>query len=196
MGNSHAQQQWLLEQLPTANLKSELPFLGGLMGYWSYDLGRNHADIPSQHPPVTQLPLARLGLFDWCITFDHVIEQAWLVGSEQRRKQVMEWLNEPATPSHAFRLTQPFIAELSQAEYTERFAAVQRYILAGTATKSIWPSAFRPAIKETSGRHTLNCVKQRLRPFQALWHGVAKLFYHSLLSALSSAVTAWWKPAR
>ncbi|BBM06057.1 hypothetical protein HAALTHF_45330n [Vreelandella aquamarina] len=26
MGNSHAQQQWLLEQLPTANLKSELPF--------------------------------------------------------------------------------------------------------------------------------------------------------------------------
>ena len=87
MGNSHAQQQWLLEQLPTANLKSELPFLGGLMGYWSYDLGRNHADIPSQHPPVTQLPLARLGLFDWCITFDHVTEQAWLVGSEQRRKQ-------------------------------------------------------------------------------------------------------------
>jgi para-aminobenzoate synthetase component 1 len=131
MGNSHAQQQWLLEQLPTANLKSELPFLGGLMGYWSYDLGRNHADIPSQHPPVTQLPLARLALFDWCITFDHVTEQAWLVGSEQRRKQVMEWLNEPATPSHAFRLTQPFIAELSQAEYTERFAAVQRYILAG-----------------------------------------------------------------
>lgn len=126
-----AQQQWLLDQLPTTVEQSELPFLGGLMGYWSYDLGRNQAEIPSQHPPVNQLPLARLGLFDWCITFDHVTQQAWLVGSEQRQRQVMEWLSEPTTPAAPFMLTQPFVAELSQAEYTERFTAVQRYIRAG-----------------------------------------------------------------
>ncbi|HAZ98391.1 MAG TPA: aminodeoxychorismate synthase component I, partial [Halomonas sp.] len=57
-----AQQQWLLEQLPDANEESELPFLGGLMGYWSYDLGRDLADIASQHPAATHLPSLRVGL--------------------------------------------------------------------------------------------------------------------------------------
>lgn len=131
LSDTTAQQQWLLEQLPSPLQESELPFLGGLIGYWSYDFGRNEAAIPSQHPPATQLPLARLGLFDWCITFDHATQTAWLVGSEERRSQVMTWLNEPAAPTAPFRLTQPFLAELSQAEYTQRFTAVQRYIRAG-----------------------------------------------------------------
>ncbi|WP_404465771.1 aminodeoxychorismate synthase component I [Vreelandella aquamarina] len=126
-----AQQQWLLEQLPRATQESELPFLGGLMGYWSYDLGRNQAYIPSQHSSVTQLPLARLGLFDWCITLDHIKEQAWFIGSEARHQQVMAWLSGPSAPRVPFKLTQPFSAELSQAAYTERFNAVQRYIRAG-----------------------------------------------------------------
>lgn len=56
--DSTAQQQWLLEQLPVPTLDSELPFLGGLIGYWSYDLGRQACSVPSQHPPATQLPLA------------------------------------------------------------------------------------------------------------------------------------------
>ncbi|WP_404377259.1 aminodeoxychorismate synthase component I [Vreelandella aquamarina] len=126
-----AQQQWLLEQLPRVGEQSDLPFLGGLIGYWSYDLGRQQAAIPSQHPVATQLPLARLGLFDWCITFDHATEQAWLIGSEHRCQQVIKWLNEPEAPAIPFQLTQPFQAELSQAAYTERFAAVQRYIRSG-----------------------------------------------------------------
>jgi len=126
-----AQQQWLIEQLPAVNVKSELPFLGGLMGYWSYDLGRNRADIASQHPAATRLPLLRVGLFDWCITLDHVKEQAWFVGSPARREQVAAWLAAPDTPTTPFKLTQRFSPELTQAAYTERFDAVQRYIRAG-----------------------------------------------------------------
>lgn len=129
--DSTAQQQWLLEQLPAPALDSDLPFLGGLIGYWSYDLGRQGCSVPSQHPPATQLPLARLGLYDWCITFDHVTRQAWLVASDARRREVLAWLEEAPPAGEPFMLTQPFKAQLNQAEYTERFEAVQRYIRAG-----------------------------------------------------------------
>ncbi|WP_249977189.1 aminodeoxychorismate synthase component I [Vreelandella olivaria] len=130
-GDPTAQQQWMLDQLPICPLSSELPFLGGLIGYWSYDLGRDHLAISSQHTHVTRLPMARLGLYDWCITFDHETQQAWLVATPQRRKQVIQWLSAPTAPGTPFQLTSPFAAELSQTEYTKRFTIVQRYIRAG-----------------------------------------------------------------
>ncbi|NDL71513.1 aminodeoxychorismate synthase component I [Vreelandella alkaliphila] len=131
-GDMTAQQQWMLEQLPSAVIPSELPFLGGLIGYWSYDLGRNNLAIPSRHPNVTNLPLARLGLYDWCITFDHEMQTAWLIAPTTRQQAVLKWLAQPSTsPYKSFQLTSSFQAELSQADYTERFDAVQRYIRAG-----------------------------------------------------------------
>ncbi len=133
-GDSFAQQQWLLEQLPFPcteawALDSELPFMGGLIGYWGYDLGRERL-IKAQQPDVTRLPQARLGLYDWCITLDHVTHEAWLIATDERREQVLAWLQAPPAAAF-FNLTEPFKGELERCDYAERFAAVQRYIRAG-----------------------------------------------------------------
>lgn len=125
------QQQWMLDQLPNKHPASDLPFLGGIIGYWSYDFGQHQLSIPSQHAHDIHLPMARLGLYDWCITFDHELKQAWLVAGAKQRKQVSEWLSSPAPTGSPFQLTSPFAAQLSQAEYTHRFNTVQRYIRAG-----------------------------------------------------------------
>lgn len=129
--DAFALQQWLLDQLDTLNEPSELPFLGGLIGYWSYDLGRESLSICSLQARAVSLPQARLGLYDWCITLDHVAQQAWLIATPERREQVGGWLTqEPVQPS-AFTLNNAFKAELSHAQYVSRFNAVQRYIRAG-----------------------------------------------------------------
>lgn len=129
-GDTFTQQQWLLEQLPPRQIEdSALPFMGGLIGYWGYDLGRE-ALAGRHQPDMIQLPQARLGLYDWCITLDHVAGKAWLVATEQRREQVLAWLE--ASPRHTtFKLTKSFQGELERHEYAQRFAAVQRYIKAG-----------------------------------------------------------------
>ncbi|MGO2148134.1 MULTISPECIES: aminodeoxychorismate synthase component I [Halomonas] len=131
------QQQWLLDQLPSRisaqGLHAQhdhLPFMGGLIGYWGYDLGRQ--PLASTHQPnATRLPQARLGLYDWCITLDHETQQAWLIATAQRREQVLQWLSQPAVNREPFILTEPFQAELNRSEYSKRFQAVQRYIRAG-----------------------------------------------------------------
>lgn len=129
--DAFALQQWLLAQLDTPQEHSELPFLGGLIGYWGYDLGLEAQAIASLQANAVSLPQARLGLYDWCITLDHETQQAWLVASPTRREQVMAWLSEVPLPTAPFALASAFQGELSHAQYVHRFNAVQRYIRAG-----------------------------------------------------------------
>lgn len=129
--DTFALQQWLLDQLDIPKETSELPFLGGLIGYWGYDLGRKTLSIPSEQTRPVSLPQARLGLYDWCITLDHVTQQAWLMATPERRQQVQEWLALAPPQPRSFTLTSTFQSELSQAQYVTRFNAVQRYIRAG-----------------------------------------------------------------
>lgn len=124
-------QQALLDQLSVDVPDSRLPFLGGLIGYWSYDLGQQIEPVTGRARQVVNLPTSRVGLYDWALIQDHECRQSWLVGSASRRRQVMEWLDTPARQAADFRLTAPFAAELSRSDYLARFAAVQDYIRAG-----------------------------------------------------------------
>ena len=56
------------------------PFIGGLVGYLSYDLGRRFEAIPSIAADDQRLPLLRLALHDWVIVWDRMTGAAWLGG--------------------------------------------------------------------------------------------------------------------
>ncbi|MDZ7853578.1 MAG: aminodeoxychorismate synthase component I [Halomonas sp.] len=129
--SSFVAQQALLDRLSDDVPDSKLPFLGGLIGYWSYDLGQQIEPVAGQARRVINLPASRVGLYDWALIQDHDCRQSWLVGSASRRRQVLEWLEAPACPAGEFRLTAPFSAELSRSDYLARFATVQAYIRAG-----------------------------------------------------------------
>jgi para-aminobenzoate synthetase component I len=56
------------------------PFLGGLAGYLSYDLGRRFERLPSLAADDQPLPLLRLALHDWVLAWDRRTGRAWLGG--------------------------------------------------------------------------------------------------------------------
>jgi para-aminobenzoate synthetase component 1 len=56
------------------------PFLGGLAGYLSYDLGRRFERLPSLAADEQPLPLLRLGVHDWVVAWDRRAGTAWLGG--------------------------------------------------------------------------------------------------------------------
>ena len=126
-----AAQQALLDGLPGEVPDSDLPFLGGLIGYWSYDLGQRLEPVSGQARPAVSLPASRVGLYDWALIQDHERRESWLVGSAARREQVLPWLAAAARPAGTFHLNAPFAAELSREAYLARFDAVQAYIRAG-----------------------------------------------------------------
>ena len=56
------------------------PFLGGLVGYLSYDLGRRIERLPTLAVADQDLPLLRLALHDWVLAWDRRDGRAWLGG--------------------------------------------------------------------------------------------------------------------
>ncbi len=129
-----AAQRELLQHLETIppEATDDIPFTGGLMGYWSYDFGRLLERLESHAVDDIDLPLARLGLYDWALIQDHQQQCSYLVATAERRDQVLTWLDashdSQKTP---FALTSPFSADIDRATYGHRFQRVSDYLHAG-----------------------------------------------------------------
>ncbi|WP_280563386.1 aminodeoxychorismate synthase component I [Chromohalobacter sp. 48-RD10] len=152
-----AAQRALLEHLPDPGVTSELPFLGGLIGYWSYDFGRHLETFADHACEAVTLPHSRVGLYDWALIHDHHARQAWLVATPARRAQVWEWLKVAPALDSTFKLLSPFRGELDRVAYGERFRAVQHYIRSGDC-------------------YQINLAQRFSAPYQGdLWHAYRRL---------------------
>ncbi|NWL80898.1 aminodeoxychorismate synthase component I [Pseudomonas taiwanensis] len=114
----------------------ELPFVGGLIGYLSYDFGRRVEQLPEQAVDDLNLPDARLGLYAWALVSDHQLRTSQLVFhpslAQAERARLIALFNEPAEPATTpFHLLAPFRANLDQEQYRNAIEQVQAYIQAG-----------------------------------------------------------------
>ncbi|MFZ5960280.1 aminodeoxychorismate synthase component I [Pseudomonas knackmussii] len=115
----------------------DLPFVGGVIGYLSYDFGRRIERLPQCSADDLGLPEARVGLYTWALISDHQQRTSQLVfhphlGQDERQRLMA--LFESGEPAHAeepFRLQRGFRPDLEKAQYREALERVQGYILAG-----------------------------------------------------------------
>ena len=64
---------------PSSN---DLPFIGGALGYFGYDLGRRLEKLPVLAQADIALPDMQVGIYPWAIIQDHKDCTAWLVINE------------------------------------------------------------------------------------------------------------------
>jgi len=82
----------------------ELPFAGGLIGWFSYDFGRTLQALPRpmQKP---ELPPAQLGLYAWALITDHQQKQSFLLFHPQcpadERKRISALFRADTPPAPA-----------------------------------------------------------------------------------------------
>lgn len=80
-GDPFADARRLLARLSRAPMPADAPpFIGGLVGYLSYDLGRAFEPRPVIARDDQDLPPLRLALHDWVVAWDHRSGRAWLAG--------------------------------------------------------------------------------------------------------------------
>ncbi|MBE0506995.1 MAG: aminodeoxychorismate synthase component I [Marinospirillum sp.] len=123
----------LTSELPPAI--QHLPFCGGWMGYWSYDAGRLFEFLPQQATDDLPLPWVRMGYYPWALITDHLLQQTWLVGDFDSAlvTRLSKRLCTSTTPPETFELTSPFVSNLQQADYLQRFNQVQEWLRSGDA---------------------------------------------------------------
>ncbi|MCE0492449.1 aminodeoxychorismate synthase component I [Vibrio salinus] len=122
------------ELLPTLdeNLWSEYPFVGGALGYFSYDLGRRIEKIPNEALNDISLPDMAIGLYSWALIVDHHRKTANIVGLDVQT--VFSWLiTDLPTLSEKdyFKTTGPWTTNMSKASYQNKFNAIQEYLKSG-----------------------------------------------------------------
>ena len=129
----------------SARAVSEIPFVGGWIGFVSYEAGLSAQRIEPHPKAETDLPFARFGLYDSAVVFDHQSEQWYLTAIEwpgaMRRPTVAERLavlrerlqtaarvelDEPPQPY----TTRP-IPNMSRGAYVAKLLRAKQYIEAG-----------------------------------------------------------------
>lgn len=115
---------------------ANIPFAGGALGYWSYDLARQSFGLAAQ--ALSDVPLLSVAIYDWALVIDHELKrcrlvshlrypatQQLLVEIEQRlRGDVPELLND-------FVVHGEMTSNFSADSYQAAFKQVHAYLQAG-----------------------------------------------------------------
>jgi para-aminobenzoate synthetase component 1 len=129
----------LREKLGNKNVNNlNVPFSGGVLGYWGYDLARRWMTLPEQDGSAQGLPDMAVGIYDWALVIDHHRQEAKLVSqlrNPETAKKLPEILERLRIKSKKIRdhfcVTGEVTSNFSRAEYGSAFSRIHDYLIAG-----------------------------------------------------------------
>ncbi len=115
-----------------------LPFCGGALGYFAYDLGRRVERLPELAINDIPLPDMAIGLYDWAVVVDHHQRRSWLAGYGRDAQTLEEWpslvqLFQSGTHRHPVNFTPrtKVVSNLDKPSYAKAFDRIKHYIREG-----------------------------------------------------------------
>ncbi|WP_426917604.1 aminodeoxychorismate synthase component 1 [Serratia bockelmannii] len=124
-------QQHLVAQGWQPAFNPDLPFQGGALGLFGYDLGRRVESLPQLAAADLALPDMAVGIYDWALIADHRLQTLTLL-SYGDVEQRWCWLNSQTAPTERpFTLLSDWRANMSRRQYGEKFQRIQRYLRSG-----------------------------------------------------------------
>lgn len=122
---------------PIAQIEG-VPFAGGALGYWSYDLTRDRFNLPNLARDAEHLPPLAIGIYDWALLIDHHTQRARLV-SHLRYPETLTLLAEIKLRLQSLKLSPliPFCihgkvsSNFTPSLYQQAYQQVQDYLQAG-----------------------------------------------------------------
>jgi len=115
-----------------------LPFSGGAIGYFGYDLGRYLEKLPAISADAEHIPDMCVGIYDWAVVVDHREQKTTLISHARDASTEAQWESIIALfagphvqPAKAFRVLSAISSNLDEVAYADRFDRVKLYITEG-----------------------------------------------------------------
>lgn len=115
-----------------------LPFAGGALGYFAYDLGRRLEQITSIAERDIAMPDMAIGIYDWAVVIDHHQRKTWLAGYGKDPSTFKQWRDIQAMLKHPpsfkptpFSVCSQLHSNMDDALYAKTFNKIKRYIRQG-----------------------------------------------------------------
>ncbi len=123
---------------PVAESSDGLPFTGGAVGYFGYDLARRIERLPTLAADSEGIPDLAVGIYDWAVVVDHHAQRAYLARhgdawSQSRWQELVRRFRAPTSlrPREALRATSEVCSNFDRAAYGAAFRRAQEYIRNG-----------------------------------------------------------------
>lgn len=124
------------QQLPLQPAFPEVPFNGGAIGYFAYDLGRQLETLPEIAQDAEHIPDMAVGIYQWAVVVDHLQERSYLVGKADSpvhwQTLIAQFSQYPEQqPISDFKVTGDIQSNMSRERYSEAFAKIKNYLKEG-----------------------------------------------------------------
>ena len=166
----------LLKKYPAP--QTDLPFAGGALGYFAYDLGRKLAKLrdtklsDAKSPEAT--PEMMIGIYDWALIVDHRKQASTLVSHGFSDATRAKWhalsalFHAPLAASvKSFQVISQVESNFTDTTYRQAFAQVQRYISAGDCYQVNLAQRFSACVRGDSWTAYKNLREISPAPFMA-----------------------------
>lgn len=129
-----------LEDIKTPTADPEIPFNGGFIGIFSYDLSRALEALPSKAEADIDFPWLRVGRYLWAVVIDHQLQRSCLMHHPKVNRttlqQVRQRLEASCTANNPlaadpFTLSTPFVSNMDRTAYGRALNRIDDYIHAG-----------------------------------------------------------------
>ncbi len=117
----------------------QVPFAGGALGYFGYDLARRLEHLPSLATDAECIPDLAIGIYDWAVVVDHDRHRTWLAGTgrdactARRWRELVERFTRPPTAvaRNPYRVPGEARANFEPDDYRMAFERLRGYLRAG-----------------------------------------------------------------
>lgn len=122
-----------LQRVPLVD--SKLPFTGGAIGYWDYELGGRYESLPAPKNTDISMPNMQVGIYDQILLFNPNYTEVYFVSHRKDATETFIQLKELSKQTgpldKPFKLTSQWQSNMTRAEYETKFDKVQQYLLSG-----------------------------------------------------------------
>lgn len=128
----------LRKHLDVGGLDTELPFAGGAIGYFGYDLARRIEHLPNCARDGESIPEMAIGIYDWAVIVDHEQHACWLAGTGRDPDTKFIWdelialfVNPPRSGMRRPFQVGAISCNFTPLSYRQAFSRIQHYISDG-----------------------------------------------------------------
>ena len=158
---------------------SKGPFLGGGIGYWSYDMGRILEKIPELSSDINEYPDMNIAFYDWVLIHDHetgivslsTTDKHPLLSAPDRENWVCQKLSALGETDQKIKFSQDDLGTVSQnytiKKYTEAIGKVKEYLISGEIYQANISQRFQVSFKGNSWGLYRKLRRSNPAPFSA-----------------------------